>query len=284
MRKATEKKTTLLGYAASYLHYPCPSPRATLVCFHGWLDNAASFTPLAEALTEYEIIAWDFFGHGKSAHRHAGERYHYIDLVAFIDAALTASSVKNPVLVGHSMGAGAAALYAGSLGHALKAVVLIEGFAPMTAGAEDAATLIAEGVRGFQKTLALPKPQYKNIADAIAVRMRVNGLTREAATPLVRRATVRTKAGITWRADFRLRAPSMLRLTPEHVKVILGAIKVPALVVLGDAGMKQLRQGVEAFPDFFRHAELTILPGHHHLHMDNAAGVGSAIAGFLRGK
>ena len=281
-RKASEKTVSILGYRTRYLHYACSKPRATLLCFHGWLDNAASFNTLANTLADCEIYAWDFLGHGKSEHKHAGERYHYIDLVPFIDAAWQSVEAPHKVLVGHSMGAGACALYAGAAGHSVKKLVLIEGFSPMTAEPEDAAKILAEGVKEFKKAQLLPKPDYKTIADAVKIRMRVNGLSEEAALPLVKRAIMRTKTGITWRADFRLRAPSLLRMTQAQVKNILQSIEAQTFVILGDKGMPELKKAAERFKGYIRHATLETLPGHHHLHMESASGVAERIAEFLQ--
>jgi len=281
LRKPREKTARILGYRTRYLHYTCAHPRATLVCFHGWLDNAASFTTIANALPDCEIYAWDFLGHGKSEHKHAGERYHYIDLVPFIDAAWQSVEAAHKVLVGHSMGAGACALYAGAAGHTVKKLALIEGFSPMTAEPEDAAKILAEGVKEFKKAQLLPKPDYKSIADAVKIRMRVNGLTEAAALPLVKRAIMRTRNGITWRADFRLRAPSLLRMTQAQVKNILQSIEAQTLVILGDKGMPELKKAAEAYRGWIKHATIETLPGHHHLHMENASGVAGRIAEFL---
>jgi len=280
-RKAREKTTRLLGYRTQYLHYGCKNPRATLVCFHGWLDNAASFIPLAEALGDFEIFAFDFLGHGKSEHRHQGERYHYIDLVPFIDAALEEVHADKKILVGHSMGAGAAALYAGASGKGIHKLVLIEGFAPMTAEPDAAAKILVEGIEDFKKAQNLPKPRYENFSDAVKVRMRINSLTEEAAIPLVKRASLKTKDGYTWRADFRLRAPSLIRMGDAQVKNILSSVGVPTLVILGDKGMPQLRAAAERKEDYFPQATIEILPGHHHLHMDNPTAVAAAIDRFL---
>lgn len=280
-RKPQEKAANILGYRARYLHYTCAHPRATLLCFHGWLDNAASFTTLANALSDYEIYAWDFLGHGKSEHKHAGERYHYIDLVPFIDAAWQLVEAPHKVLVGHSMGAGACALYAGAAAHHVKKLVLIEGFSPMTAEPEDAAKILAEGVKEFKKAQLLPKPDYKSIADAVKIRMRVNGLSEEAALPLVKRAIMRTNTGITWRADFRLRAPSLLRMTQAQVKNILQAIEARTLVILGDKGMPELKKAAGTYSGWIKQGTVETLPGHHHLHMETTSGVGERIAKFL---
>lgn len=280
-RQKFEKRTTLLGYKTAYLHFPARNSKGTLVCFHGWLDNAASFIPLAEELHDYEIFSWDFLGHGKSAHKHAGERYHYVDLIPFVEAALESTGRKDVILTGHSMGAGASSLYAGAIKKNIKALFLIEGFSPLTSSASEAAQVLAEGVAGFKKALALPKPVYKNLEDALKIRMRVNSLSREGALDLVKRAIQKVEGGVTWRADFRLRAPSLLRMSDEQVKAIVSQIDVPTLLILGDAGMKELYLAAQKNPRLIPQMRLEKLPGHHHLHLENAKEVAATFRRFM---
>ncbi|MBS0618180.1 MAG: alpha/beta hydrolase [Spirochaetes bacterium] len=283
MRKPTEGRASILGYRAHYLHYTAVKPKATLVCFHGWLDNAASFTALANALEGYEIYAWDFLGHGKSAHKHAGERYHFIDLVPFVEAALAHIAGDKKILVGHSMGAGAAALYAGAFSETIDRLVLIEGFSPITAPETDAAKILGEGVRGLKKAIALKKPRYARLDEAVAVRERINHLSYEAALPLVQRAVIKKAGAYTWRADFRLRAPSLMRLSDAQVKTILAAIAVPTLIVLGDQGMPELKKIAASNRTTFTKAQFVTLAGHHHLHMEKQSGVAEHIQKFIEG-
>lgn len=299
-RKVIERKARVLGYDARYLHFPVArKTKKVLVCFHGWLDNAASFVPLAEHLKDYEIFAWDFLGHGRSEHKHPGERYHYIDLVPFIGAAIEHIQADSITLVGHSMGAGACALYAGAASAQdasrvaggkkvstrqtpakIERLVLIEGFSPMTAEPGDAAKILNEGL--LNKSENLPKPVYKKLEEMLAVRMRINGLTAKTALPLVERASIKIKNGYTWRADFRLRAPSLVRMTFPQVQDILEKITVPTLVVLGENGMPQLRHAAEQKGNLFRNGQIRILPGHHHLHMDNAVNIATEFRNFCR--
>jgi len=69
MRQAEDiELVTPLGRRAG-LHWRTENaPR--VLCLHGWLDNAASFIPLAPLLDKLEVFALDFPGHGNSEHRH----------------------------------------------------------------------------------------------------------------------------------------------------------------------------------------------------------------------
>ncbi len=48
-----------------------------VLALHGWLDNAASFVPLAAQLADIDLVAPDLPGHGHSAHLPAGADYSF---------------------------------------------------------------------------------------------------------------------------------------------------------------------------------------------------------------
>ncbi|TCZ81442.1 alpha/beta fold hydrolase, partial [Lysobacter sp. N42] len=59
-----------------------------VLALHGWLDNAASFLPMAAHLPGLDLVALDLPGHGASAHLPASADY---TLVAAARAALAAA-------------------------------------------------------------------------------------------------------------------------------------------------------------------------------------------------
>ena len=70
-----------------------------VLALHGWLDNAASFAPLAPYLIDdnTSLIALEFAGHGRSAHRPLGAGYHFTDHMR--DAMFAADTVDQQQVV-----------------------------------------------------------------------------------------------------------------------------------------------------------------------------------------
>ncbi|MFP2768218.1 alpha/beta fold hydrolase [Oceanisphaera sp. KMM 10153] len=102
-----------------------------VVALHGWLDNAASFTLLARHLPHVRLIALDLAGHGLSDHRAAGQPYYIWDNVADVQALVDELALEQVVLLGHSLGAGVATLFAGAFPDRVSRMLLIDGLVPL---------------------------------------------------------------------------------------------------------------------------------------------------------
>ena len=59
-----------------------------VIALHGWLDNAASFAPLAARLEGVRLIALDLAGHGLSDHPSPDNTYHISTDVAAVHPAV----------------------------------------------------------------------------------------------------------------------------------------------------------------------------------------------------
>jgi pimeloyl-ACP methyl ester carboxylesterase len=104
-----------------------------LLALHGWLDNAASFAPLAPLLAAHRrVIALDLPGHGHSAHLPKGvHRYNNLDQVDPILDFADALKLERFDLLGHSLGAGIASLAAAAAPARIGKLLLIEGLGPL---------------------------------------------------------------------------------------------------------------------------------------------------------
>ena len=252
-----------------------------IICLHGWMDNAKSFSPLAGALTEYQVQALELPGHGQSEHLPEAAFYHFQDYLRIIFDLLEAKE-SDYILMGHSLGAAIASLIAGYLGPKLKKLILIEGIGPLTANDEEAGDQLGKHLVAG----TMPRKQYKPISEdslttLITTRANVGGLTRDHARLLVKRNISIYDNVLTWRSDPRIKHPSATRLTEAQVISILGKVKVDSLLITGDKGILKpdiLERRCKALQGSL---EKQVIKGGHHLHMENPKAVAKAISEFL---
>ncbi|MEM5405824.1 MULTISPECIES: alpha/beta fold hydrolase [Paraburkholderia] len=107
-----------------------------LFMLHGWMDVAASFQFVVDALDarggDWQVIAPDLRGFGLSdwpVAQGQGSNYWFPDYLADLDALLAHYAPEGQVdLVGHSLGANIVCLYAGVRPERVRRVVDLEGF------------------------------------------------------------------------------------------------------------------------------------------------------------
>jgi pimeloyl-ACP methyl ester carboxylesterase len=101
----------------------------TLLCLHGFLDLSWGFAPVAPALAAagYHVVAPDLRGHGDTEWIGPGGYYHFMDYLPDVADLADAVARDRLVLLGHSMGASIAALFAGVFPDRPRAVVAMEG-------------------------------------------------------------------------------------------------------------------------------------------------------------
>ncbi|MHB8949930.1 MAG: alpha/beta fold hydrolase [Rhodoferax sp.] len=107
-----------------------PSPDKTpLVIVHGWMDVAASYQFVVDALShEHYVIAPDWRGYGLTSSGGV-DNFWFPDYLADLDFLLDHYAPNSQVdLVGHSMGGNVAMLYAGVRPQRIRRLVNLEGF------------------------------------------------------------------------------------------------------------------------------------------------------------
>jgi len=247
---------------------------------HGWMDNAATFDLLAPLLPAgLRLVTLDQAGHGRSERR-AGGVYSFIDYVADAIAAADALGFKKFSLLGHSMGAGVAALVAGTIPERIAGLVMIEGLGPWT---DDAAAAPATLRAAVEAEMKPPRASGRGVPDleaAAAIRKRAGDLSLEAARVLMGRGAVAGPDGLVWAVDPRLRAPSRQRLTEAQVLAFLGAIACPTVIVRASRGWPMDPAMEAARVAAIRGVRVVPVDGGHHVHLDDPAVVARALAGF----
>lgn len=240
--------------------------KVPVLALHGWLDNANSFLPLAEHLDGLDLVAIDLPGHGLSAPRPDGVRYHFDDYSFDALAILDALGWRRANLLGHSLGGAVSTLVAAAAPERVRALALIEGLGPLTAPADKTA-------EGWRKAVARSKPRQRRIHthrdEAIAARQQGNDLSDSAARLLAERGLIKVDGGWQWGHDLRLTWPTAHHYTEPQVIDLLAHIEAPVLNIHSEpaSGLLESRMFQLRLAALKHHRKPSSCPGGHHLHM-----------------
>lgn len=133
-----------------------PGPEKTpLILLHGWMDVAASYQFMVDALgSQHYIVAPDWRGFGLSSSDGA-DCFWFPDYLGDLDALMDHLAPECPVnLVGHSMGANVAMLYAGIRAGRVRRLVNLEGFGMPATQAEQAPGRYAQWLNQLKQARA----------------------------------------------------------------------------------------------------------------------------------
>ncbi len=242
---------------------------APVLALHGWLDNAASFLPLAEALMArgagLHLVALDLAGHGQSDHRAADGEYNAWSDLPDIESVVDQLGWERFALLGHSRGAMIATLYASARPARVERVAWLDGIVPPLADPTDCPKQLAEFLADKRNLLDRPGRTFTRVEDAVRVRER-KGLAPPAARLIAERNLRPVEDGWCWSHDARLQGASAMKLTRSHVEAVLAGISMPGLLLLAESGMRDRYET----PELPGHIRVEIVPGEHHCHMDEA--------------
>lgn len=259
-----------------------PEGANKVLALHGWLDNAASFVPLAPHLPGLDLVAPDLPGHGRSGHFPRGMDYSFAAAVHSVLDTADALGWERFALLGHSMGAGIASLVAAACPERVERLVAIEALGALPDVPDRTVERLRDAVAA---TRALPGKRLRVFPDlepAVRARMKANGLSEAAARLLVERGVEAVEGGWCWSSDPRLTLPTMVRMTEAQVENLVAGIHCPAKVLFADPAQPYLPDAVRRRrAGLLPAGELVVLAGGHHLHMEQPAEVAAAIGGFL---
>jgi pimeloyl-ACP methyl ester carboxylesterase len=256
-----------------------------VLALHGWLDNAASFVSLAPLLPGIELVAPDLPGHGRSVHLPQGADYSFAGAVSSVLDIADALGWERFALLGHSMGAGIGSLVAAACPQRIERFVAIEALGALAEAPERTVTRLRDAIAAMRNVARKPLRVFPDIDTAIRARMQANALDEPAARLLVERGLAVVDGGHAWSSDPRLTLPTTIRMTEPQVLALVRGIECPTLVIHADPAQPYLpddlrRARAAALP----HGTLLVMPGGHHLHMEQPQAVAAAIGDFfLRG-
>ena len=258
-----------------------------VLALHGWLDNAASFLPLAAHLRGVDLVALDLPGHGASDHLPPGAEYSLAGTVHAVLDAADALGWRRFAVLGHSMGASIGCLVAAAAPDRVSQLVAIEALGALSDTEDHTASRLRESVAARRALRGKRLRVFPDVDAAVRARMQANmlgetGLDEALVRLLVERGLREVDGGHAWSSDPRLTVSTPTRMTEGQVRDLLRNLACRVLAVYAEPAQpyfpEPLRSDRAALPPDMR---LVRLPGGHHLHMDQPGVVAGAVGAFL---
>lgn len=259
-----------------------------LVLLHGWGDCSASFQFLADELgDDWYLVAPDWRGFGLSRMRCQG--YWFPDYLADLDVLLSIYQPHDAVhLLGHSMGANAAGLYAGIFPERVRSFVNVEGFG-LADG--DPANAPQHYRRWIEQSRTMPEytsyRSFDELAERIIRRSPTLGLDR-ARFVAQHWASRRDDGRIVLHADPAHKLPNAVQYRRAEAEACWSKVTAPVLLVAGEqsdftAALKSWLDPDESRQPF-QGARTVVIPGARHMvHFERPGELAAAIRAFHGG-
>ncbi|WP_242112109.1 alpha/beta fold hydrolase [Luteimonas aquatica] len=260
-----------------------------VLALHGWLDNAASFVPLAPHLHGIDLVAPDLPGHGGSVHLPRGADYSFAGAMHNVLDIADALGWDRFALLGHSMGAGIASLVAAGSPQRVTRLLAIEALGALPEAPERTVTRLREAVAATRALAGKRLRTFPTLETAVRARMQAGalGVSEAAARLLVERGARAVRSGqapdgFEWSSDPRMTLPTMVRMTEPQVRNLIAGIECPTRVIYADPPQPYLPEPLRSeHVALLPRGELVVVPGTHHLHMEQPAAVAAAIGDFF---
>jgi pimeloyl-ACP methyl ester carboxylesterase len=295
MKPYRSQRVDLRGMGARVLTWGDPAA-TKLFLLHGWMDVAASFQFLVDALArEWHVIAPDLRGYGGSEWQPQG--YWFPDYVADLEALVDAFAPGEAVhLAGHSLGGNVVMHYAGVRPARARTVISLDGFGIRAEQTGAAVKKYARWLDALARPVAFTP--YRSL-DAVADRLQKNNprLPRDKALFLASHwAEVAPDGSARLVSDPRHKLPFPTVYRLDETYAIWRNITAPTLWVAADESdipkwLDDAPEGEAATDNLgavrrrfahLPHGTLVTIPdAGHMLHHDQPAAVAAAIEAFL---
>jgi pimeloyl-ACP methyl ester carboxylesterase len=252
-----------------------------LVYLHGWADTGTTFQFAVDALrSHWHVIAPDWRGFGESST--TAKSYWFPDYLADLHVLLQHYSPDSAVrLVGHSMGANVASLYAGTMPERVSAFVNVEGFGLPDSDAADAPQRYRSWLEAEQQGSAFTT--YTNF-DALAARIakRSPSLSADRALFVAHEWAQQNDDGtVSLRADPAHRLPNPVLYRRAEAEACWRNIAADILLVSGERSRFAEQFGSAATLPFPHSKSQVIANAGHMIHFEAAEALAASIEEFL---
>ena len=241
----------------------------TVLCLHGFLDLAWAFHRVGPSLAAagFHVVAPDLRGHGETERVGPGAYYHFMDYLLDVSELADALARDRLALVGHSMGAGITAYFAGAFPDRVSRAVIMEGLRLPETPVETLPGRVVEWVEGVKRARSRAPTVYRSLEDAAArIRQHDPRCPEAEARLLAEKGTAPVLGGFAFRHDplHVTRGPYPFRL--EVSEAFWRNVRCPVLMVEGaETGLR--------VPDWaarvacFRDVREVVIPGAGHMMM-----------------
>jgi pimeloyl-ACP methyl ester carboxylesterase len=245
-----------------------------LLAMHGWLDNAASFRPMAPWLAHYDLVALDMPGHGRSFHYPDDAEYSMFSTILDLLAAADALGWPRFAVLGHSMGGAIASMLAAAAPERIERLFLIEALGPLAAPEDTTASRLRDSVTQRRALDGKRKRVFSDPQVAVQARMQtsITALDEGSSRLLVERGIRAVEGGYEWSSDARLTLPTAVRMSETQIRDCLRAIACPTTLLVADPPPPYFTPALrDAHVACVRDIRCVSMPGSHHLHMTHPA-------------
>jgi pimeloyl-ACP methyl ester carboxylesterase len=229
MPSSTSQFLSLRGLNSHIRHWGHPDGRPLLL-LHGWMDNAASWQFLADALGPgWHLIAPDWRGFGLSEWSTSGV-YAYTDYLADLDALVDKLTLPPRVdILGHGLGGYIGCMYAATRPERVRSLVNLEGMGLRAREGQQAPAYLRTWLEEIRRP-RMPKT-YASYDDLARRILQNNPWLDEGRADFVARhwATETIPGVVTLTSDpgHNNALPDLFRL--DEAKALWGAIECPVL-------------------------------------------------------
>lgn len=247
-----------------------------LLAMHGWLDNAASFRPMAPWLAHYDLVALDMPGHGRSFHYPDDAEYSMFSTLLDLLAAADALGWSRFAVLGHSMGGAIASMLAAAAPERIERLFLIEALGPLAAAEDTTASRLRDSVTQRRALDGKRKRVFGDPQVAVQARMQtsITALDEGSSRLLVERGIRAVEGGYEWSSDARLTLPTAVRMSETQIRDCLRAIACPTTLLVADPPPPYFTPALrDERVACVRDIRCVSMPGSHHLHMTHPAEV-----------
>lgn len=252
-----------------------------VLALHGWLDNAHSFVPMADTLSDLNVVALDWPGHGHSQHRHPSARYYVIEFMWDVHLAMNALGWESCHLVGHSLGAAVASVFAAAAPDRVRSLCMIDALGPMANQASETTQQLRRSMTSMRGGTARPLKTYASIEDMIQARLANSDLSREAATLIVERSVQPTAGGYQWSYDPKLYWSSPVYFCEDQILDMFRHMETPTLSLSATPPTVVREEQYQNRLKALRGGKHELIEGGHHFHMEQPEAIAAQLHCFI---